>query len=291
MPTLENTLRVDVCRIEGETRTADHDVLAVEEPMEIRVGYGPENARQHKSISVTMRTPGDDFELAVGFLFTEGLVTSAEQILSVDFCGSPAPGRAHSNIVRVELGAQVSVDLAKLERNFYATSSCGICGKASLEALNFGGYPAIDENHPMIETSVIHDLPQALRGAQAVFDRTGGLHAAGLFSVEGILISCREDVGRHNAVDKLIGQQVLQGSNVLTDTIMVVSGRTSFEILQKALSVGVPILVAVGAPSSLAVEMAARFAMTLIGFTRDGRYNIYTGAQRILQKGSLDHHA
>jgi FdhD protein len=217
----------------------------------------------------------------VGFLFAEGLLTRAAEVQNIEFCGPPAPGKPHSNIVRVELTSEVQLDLIKLQRNFYSTSSCGICGKASLEALDFEGYRAAAAGVPQVSTEVVHGLPDTLRRAQAVFDLTGGLHAAGLFDTAGTLLACREDVGRHNAVDKLIGAQVLEERTPLASLILVVSGRVSFEILQKALAAGLPMIVAVGAPSSLAVEMAERFGMTLVGFARDRRFNVYAGADRL----------
>ncbi len=278
-----STVAVAVRALGAEGESTRDDAIAVEEPMEIRVQSGPKSARRTRSVSVTMRTPGHDFELAVGFLFAEGLLTTAADIENVEFCGPPAPGKTQSNIVRVELGEHLELDLVKLQRNFYSTSSCGICGKASLDALNFEGFTALDTSRPRLATEVIHGLPERLREAQAVFELTGGLHAAGLFGADGALLGCREDVGRHNAVDKLIGAQVLQGQVPLSEQVLVVSGRVSFEIMQKALAAGLPMIVAVGAPSSLAVEMAERFGMTLVGFARDRRFNVYTGAERIVR--------
>jgi FdhD protein len=272
---------VTVLALTKDGATSRSDAIAVEEPMEIRVASGPAEKRRTRSVSVTMRTPGHDFELAVGFLFSESLLPSRELIDDVVFCGPPAPGKEQSNIVRVELDEGLELDLVKLQRNFYSTSSCGICGKASLDALNFEGYTVMAPANFRVSAEVIHAMPDRLRAEQAVFDRTGGLHAAGLFEANGELRICREDVGRHNAVDKVIGAQVLAGAVPLSDTILVVSGRVSFEILQKALAAGIPMIVAVGAPSSLAVEMAERFGMTLVGFARDQRFNVYAGSERI----------
>ena len=252
--------------------------------MEIRVVFGPEDSRTARSLSVTMRTPGNDFELAAGFLFTEGILASPDQVRETEFCGPPAPGRATSNIVRVDLAPGVELDLDRLQRHFFTTSSCGICGKASLDALHVHGIEALDVDRPRVRRSVIHALPQVLRSEQPVFERTGGLHAAALVDADGTLRGVREDVGRHNAVDKLLGRNFLDGRTPLADDVMVVSGRSSFEILQKALVAGVPVIVAVGAPSSLAVEMAERFGMTLIGFAAKERFNIYTGRQRIIDE-------
>lgn len=278
----ESVTRVSVRRVSETGNENREDAVAVEEPMEIRVGHGPTGQRTQKSVSVTMRTPGHDFELAGGFLFTEGIVAGRDTIDAIDFCGPPAPGASSSNIVRVDLRSDVIVDTTRLQRNFYATSSCGICGKASLDALNFDGYPVLKGDGVQVTHDVIHSLPGRLRGVQRVFEATGGLHASGLFSTDGDLLCVREDVGRHNAVDKLIGAQMLAGTTPLDSFVMVVSGRTSFEILQKGLAAQIPIIVAVGAPSSLAVEMAQRFNITLIGFARDGRFNVYSGEQRVV---------
>jgi FdhD protein len=269
---------VPVKKIEGDSSAPLQDLLAVEEPLEIRLGA--------KSISITMRTPGHDFELAAGFLFTEGILRDAAQIRDIHWShlanGNP---RQLGNSVTVELNSGVAVDLDRLERHFYTTSSCGVCGKASIEAvqsqMDAQGCPVLPRNLPLVDASVIHQLPESLRRAQPVFERTGGLHAAALFSPAGTLQLLREDVGRHNAVDKLIGAEVLANHIPLGDRLLFVSSRASFELVQKALMAGIPILAAVGAPSSLAVETAQRFNLTLLGFVRDRRFNIYSGAWRI----------
>ncbi len=258
------------------------DVLAVEEPMEIRVVFGPTEKRTGKSLSITMRTPNHDFELAAGFLFTESIISHQNQIAGFEFCGPIAEGRSEANIVRVELAPGVEVDIKKLQRHFYTTSSCGVCGKASLEALDVQGLKPLKQDEISVSAEVIHSLPDQLRNRQAVFDRTGGLHAAGLFNLEGNLLTIREDVGRHNALDKLIGEQLLSGKMPLSNRILVVSGRTSFELLQKALVASAPIMVAVGAPSSLAVELAQEFNLTLLGFASKTRFNVYSGIQRVV---------
>jgi FdhD protein len=250
----------------------------VEEPLEIRLG--------DRSISITMRTPGNDFELAAGFLFSEGILQDAAQVREIRWShianGNP---RQLGNSVTVELNPGVEVDLDRLERHFYTTSSCGVCGKASIEAvqaqMQMHGCPVLPRNSPRVESGVIHLLPEALRRAQPVFERTGGLHAAALFTPDGALQLLREDVGRHNAVDKLIGAEMLAGHAPLGEHLIFVSSRASFELVQKALMAGIPILAAVGAPSSLAVETAQRFNLTLLGFVRDSRFNIYSGASRI----------
>ena len=275
----ETTIAVHQITRDGAEQRDDR--LAVEEPMEIRVGFGPESSRSARSLSITMRTPGHDFELAAGFLHTEGILERPEQVRRIEFCGAPAPGRSTSNIVRVDLAPGVELDMARLERHFYTTSSCGICGKASLDALHVKGLKTLDSPEPRMPRAVIHDLPQALRSSQPLFESTGGLHAAALVNAAGSLLDVREDVGRHNAVDKLIGRRFLDGDTPLGEHAMVVSGRASFEILQKAIVAGLPMIVAVGAPSSLAVEMAERFGMTLIGFTSPERFNLYTGHHRI----------
>jgi FdhD protein len=267
-------LTVPVQKIEGETSAPFQDLLAVEEPLEIRLGG--------KSISITMRTPGNDFELAAGFLFTEGIVENAEQIREIRW-SHPGNGnpRQIGNSVTVDLNPDVAVDLDRLQRHFYTTSSCGVCGKSSIEAIEAQGCPVLPRNSPLIRAAIIHQLPDALRRAQPVFERTGGLHAAALFSKEGELLILREDVGRHNAVDKVIGAEMLAHRIPLSERLIFVSSRASFELIQKALMAGIPLLAAVGAPSSLAVETAQRFNMTLLGFVRDGRFNIYSGASRI----------
>ncbi len=276
----ESTRTFPVRQHTGGGARDENDHIAVEEPMEIRVGYGGDEERSARSLSITMRTPGHDFELAAGFLFTERILTRREQIRSIEFCGPAAPGRKTSNIVRVDT-RETNLDLDRLQRHFFTTSSCGICGKVSLEALEVGELPPLDPDRPRIANELIYRLPDSLRTSQPLFDRTGGLHAAGLVEANGTLREVREDVGRHNAVDKLIGRRFLDGTMPLADQLMVVSGRASFEILQKALAAGVPAIVAVGAPSSLAVDLAQRFGMTLIGFASPERFNVYSGLQRI----------
>lgn len=253
------------------------DVLAVEEPLEIRLEYGPLEKRIRKSISITMRTPGNDFELAVGFLFTEGILRTRSQLRDVQFCG---PSR---NVVRVEIEPGVEFDLKKLERHFYTSSSCGVCGKASIEALRVqSDYLNFNDANPMlVPAELIHSLPQKLRQQQGVFDSTGGLHACAIFNRDGDLLEVREDVGRHNALDKLLGYYFLKQQIPLQQHILLVSGRASFELVQKATMAGLTVFAAVGAPSSLAVELAQDSKMTLLGFVRDQRYNIYTAAERI----------
>jgi FdhD protein len=293
-----STVETSVSRfIRGDAQLVA-DTLAVEEPLEIQLAYGPDDDRHVKSISVTMRTPGFDFELAAGFLMTEGVVRDPEDITKILYIAgrsaasntSPAeiseqdtlvlPYQPERNIVRVELTPSVSVSLANLERNFYTTSSCGICGKASLLALRTV-CPPRTANHFQIAANLLYTLPERLRAAQDVFKTTGGLHASGIFDREGALYSVREDVGRHNAVDKLLGAEFMADRTPLRDRLLFLSGRASFELLQKALMGGIPMVVCVGAPSSLAVQVAKEFDMTLVGFLRGERFNVYHGAERI----------
>lgn len=252
-----------IIRYDGGVPTGADDILAVEEPLEIRVGERP--------VSVTLRTPGEDFDLAAGFLFTESILTSPDQIESIRHWGSP-------NVVRVDVRDGVKLDLQRLQRHFYSTSSCGVCGKTSIDALRVQVAPV--ESMVRVAPEVIVSLPGKLRAAQKAFDATGAIHAAGIFTAGGELVRIREDVGRHNAVDKVIGSFFREGQN-LGGRVMVVSGRTSFEIVQKALVARMDVLAAVGAPSTLAVDLAAEFNLTLLGFVRDGRFNIYTAADRV----------
>ena len=253
------------------------DSLATEEPMEIRLVSG--DARQ--TLAVTMRTPGADFELAAGFLYGEGIVSSPEDVKKISYCVDPdLDAEQQYNIVNVELRGDRDYDLRSLERHFYTTSACGVCGKASLEQLELRGCPVIPSG-PEVSAEVVYSLPEKLREAQGLFEATGGLHAAALFDAEGDLVALREDVGRHNATDKLVGWALLEGRLPLSGQIVMVSGRSSFEILQKSLTAGVPIVCAVSAPSSLAVDVARQFGMTLVGFLRGTRFNVYSGYERI----------
>ncbi|MDD5262627.1 MAG: formate dehydrogenase accessory sulfurtransferase FdhD [Methylacidiphilales bacterium] len=261
-------------RFHNGASVVEEDELAVEAPLEIQLGYMSKGWRVHKSVSITMRTPGHDSELAAGFLLGEGIIAEPGHIERIE---TPA-----DNVVRVDLQAQVRVDLRSLERHFYATSSCGVCGKASIAALRMGCGPQVVISGPIFFADAIHGLPGKLRETQEVFDRTGGLHAAALFNPSCELLCRREDVGRHNAVDKLIGARLLADEQPpFSDSLMLVSGRASFELMQKTLAAGIPILAAVGAPSSLAVDLAREAGATLLGFVRDGRFNIYTHPERI----------
>ena len=258
------------------------DVVTTEEPLEIRLLYRNGYEEAKVSVSVTMRTPRHDYELAAGFLYTEGIINDLEEIDRISYCMDEDVDQ-HYNIVNVCLKPGVLFDINLLTRNFYTTSSCGICGKASLEALELNEYCPPPLGIPRVEEAVIYGLPEALRRFQKVFERTGGLHGAALFDPQGSLLALREDVGRHNAVDKLIGYGLLNKKLPFNEVILVVSGRTSYEIMQKALAAGIPMVVAVGAPSSLALDLARRFHMTLIGFARSDGFNIYVGTERVVR--------
>ncbi|MEO3787348.1 formate dehydrogenase accessory sulfurtransferase FdhD [Actinocorallia sp. B10E7] len=268
------TVRRPVLRVRDGKPSTRPDTLAVEEPMELRVGG--------RALTVTMRTPGDDFDLAAGFLVGEGVVREAQEIAGIRYCaGATEDGSNTYNIVDVVLADGVPLPDASLERNFYTTSSCGLCGKASLEAIATTAPWNIAEDPLRIAPEALAVLPDRLREAQRVFDKTGGLHAAGLFTPDGELICLREDVGRHNAVDKVIGHALRSGLLPLRGTILMVSGRASFELVQKAVMAGIPLLAAVSAPSSLAVDLAAESGLTLIGFLRGASMNVYTGEHRL----------
>jgi FdhD protein len=267
---------VPVQRVLGAARVDVMDALAVEEPLEIQL----EHAGRRRSLSITMRTPGHDQELALGFLWTEGILRGPEDLLRVR---SVSQSPCRTNLVRVALQDHVAVDLDRLERHFYTTSSCGVCGKASIQALRTqSAYPPWPEGSPpFFPASLLYSLPARLRAAQEVFAATGGLHASALFDPSGECLVLREDVGRHNALDKVIGRALLDGRLPLRDRLLLVSGRASFELVQKASMAGLPFLGAVGAPSSLAVDLAREAGMTLVGWLRDGRFNVYTGTWRL----------
>jgi FdhD protein len=253
------------------------DTLATEEPMEIRLIRGGER----QTVAVTMRTPGADFELAAGFLYGEGIVKSSDDIAKISYCvDSDLDAAQQYNIVNVELRGGREYDLRPLERHFYTSSACGVCGKASLEQLELRGCPVVLPG-PEVSAETVYSLPEKLREAQGLFDATGGLHAAALFDDGGNLVALREDVGRHNATDKLVGWALLENRLPLSGHIVMVSGRSSFEILQKCLTAGVPFVCAISAPSSLAVDVAREFGMTLVGFLRDRRFNVYAGRERV----------
>ncbi len=271
------------------------DLVAIEEPLEIRLGWGELDLRQQKSLAVTMRTPENDFDLALGFLFTEGIIRSFSDVLSIKYCIAPHPpeggvvtlksspsGEWGAKAVRVELNPNIFVNLKTIERNFYMTSSCGVCGKASIEAIE-----ELTCNLPKslkiltISKDFIYQLPNLLKNHQKSFTYTGGLHAAALFNQNGDLILLREDIGRHNALDKLIGAGLQQNLN-FDDKILLMSSRASFELIQKAVVAQIPIMACIGAASSLAIETAKQFDLTLIGFLREKQFNIYCGEEKIV---------
>ncbi|MFI5638573.1 formate dehydrogenase accessory sulfurtransferase FdhD [Streptomyces goshikiensis] len=269
------TERRRVVRIRGGVAGTRPDTLVAEEPLEIRLNGRP--------LAITMRTPGDDFALAVGFLVSEGVLASAAEVRAVTYCeGAAEDGSNTYNVVNVQLAPGVPVPDISLERNVYTTSSCGLCGKASLDAVRTATrFAGIAADPVRVSAALLGQLPDRLRAAQKVFDRTGGLHAAGLFTAEGELLDVREDVGRHNAVDKIVGRALQAGRLPLAGGVLLVSGRASFELAQKAVMAGIPVLAAVSAPSSLAVDLALETGLTLIGFLRGPDMNIYAGAERV----------
>ena len=268
------TSRRPVLRIEAGARTQRPDTLVVEEPLEIRVGG--------LALSITMRTPGDDFDLAAGFLVSEGVLHRTEELASIRYCAGATDGGANTyNLLDVDLAEGVAPPDPSMARNVYTSSSCGLCGKASLAAVRTVAHWDIAADATPADPAVLQTLPDTLRAAQRVFDKTGGLHAAGLFDPAGTLLCLREDVGRHNAVDKVVGCALRSGRLPLSGSILMVSGRASFELVQKAVLAGIPTLAAVSAPSTLAVDLAVEHGLTLVGFLRGPSMNVYAGAQRI----------
>ena len=268
---LIGTIQKEIVRIERESRNNYLDTIAIESPLEIRIKK--ENQLTGNSIAVTMRTPGNDIELALGFIFTEGILKDFNDIIKVEM--------PEENVVEVLLVNESKIDLSQSDRNFYTTSSCGVCGKASIEAIKVDSSFSVVENLAKIEKSALLNLQEKLKAVQSAFEATGGIHASALFDLRGNLIELREDVGRHNALDKLIGYAWKRGNLPLSDHVVLLSGRASFELVQKASMAGIPYIVAVGAPSSLAVELAEENGHTLIGFLKSDRFNIYTGHERI----------
>ena len=266
-----------VWAVHGSEVTRRADRIATEEPLEIRVVAG----RKRRTVAVTMRTPGADFELAAGFLYGEGVVSDRGDVRRIRYCvDRDLDEQQRFNIVNVALASPELPQLSSLERHFLTSSACGVCGKATVESLQMAGCSVLPSGL-RVEPEVLFALPDRLRTAQSLFSSTGGLHAAALFDARGELVAAREDVGRHNALDKLVGWAFLQGLVPLHDAIVMVSGRASFEILQKCVRVGAPVLCAVSAPSSLAVQVAQEFDVTLVGFLRPGRFNVYAADQRI----------
>jgi FdhD protein len=255
------------------------DLLAVEEPLEIRLQSGKSEQRLEQTLTITMRTPGNDFELAMGFLFNEGIIQDFSQIINIRYCENVKP-EEQGNVLKISLLPEVELNFKHLQRHFYTSSSCGVCGKTSIENLQ-KQCRMIPATQAAMSANRIIQLPKIVRQAQTVFEYTGGLHAAALFDFAGNLIALREDVGRHNAMDKLIGYQLFSRQIPLNNSLILVSGRLSYELVQKTIMAGVPILAAIGAPSSLAVDLAQHFGLTLIGFLRENQLNIYTHPQRI----------
>jgi FdhD protein len=276
-PRAKNKTPVQVVRVDKDRTAHCRDYLATEEPLELRLVAG----KNKQSLAVTMRTPGNDFELAAGFLLSEGIFSSREDIKRISYCvDKDLSEEQRYNVVNISLKANELPELEKLERHFYTSSSCGVCGKASLEALENRNLQKI-KSSLQVAPELLYSLPEKLRTSQGLFDATGGLHAVALFDLEGQLLALREDVGRHNAMDKLLGWALLENLLPLSNHIVLVSGRASFELAQKALVAGIPVFCAVSAPSSLAVDLAKRFEMTLIGFLRDERFNIYASYERV----------
>ena len=274
-PGSQSPIRVWV--VEGEHACQAADSVATEEPLEIRLRAGAER----RTLAITMRTPGADFELAVGFLYGEGVMASREQVRRISYCvDRDVDPEQRYNIVNVDLRTDALPPLEALDRHFYTTSACGVCGKASLAALHVRGCPSMSSG-PTVAPELLYSLPQTLKSKQGIFKSTGGLHAAALFDSTGELVAVREDVGRHNALDKLIGWAVMEGRVPLADHIVLVSGRASYELVQKCVAAGVPLMCAISAPSSLAVGVAQEFGMTLVGFLRGERFNVYAGRERV----------
>ncbi|MFD0052630.1 formate dehydrogenase accessory sulfurtransferase FdhD [Streptomyces sp. NPDC005047] len=269
------TERRKVIRVRDGAVTTRPDTLVAEEPLEIRLNGKP--------LAITMRTPGDDFALAAGFLVSEGVLAERDDLQNIVYCaGATVDGSNTYNVVDVRTSPGVSIPDITLERNVYTTSSCGLCGKASLDAVRTTArWPIADTPPVLVTPELLADLPDRLRASQRVFDRTGGLHAAALFTEDGELVDVREDVGRHNAVDKLVGRALQNGDLPLSRSVLLVSGRASFELAQKAVMAGIPVLAAVSAPSSLAVDLAAETGLTLVGFLRGSSMNVYAGEDRV----------
>jgi FdhD protein len=278
---MNGSVQLPVFRVSSGSLQSGNDILAVEEPLEIRLAYGSPDTLITQNLAVTMRTPGNDEELALGFIFTEGIITRETDIDRIEHVFTDC-SENNQNIIQIILRDGFIPNLLHAERNFYTTSSCGVCGKTSIQAIrSVSSFPSESMNCDPIHPCLIISLPDKLAEQQQLFAATGGLHAAALFNNEGNLIFIREDVGRHNALDKLIGTSLNAKMLPLTKSILLLSGRASFELVQKAAMAGIPVIAAVGAPSSLAVTLAKEFGITLIGFLRKTRFNIYSGEERI----------
>lgn len=272
---------VCITKVNGFESSSLLDILSVEEPLEIRISYGPEAERIHKNISVTMRTPGNDFDLAIGFLFTEGIITSYQDVKKVYHTNTDCSFQK-KNIVQVDLVENFVPHLMSADRNFYTTSSCGVCGKSSIQSIKtVSAFNPLNNPKLDIAAEVLYQLSNKLKAAQSSFAVTGGIHASGLFTIDGDLVFLQEDVGRHNALDKLIGSALANNLLPLNKHILLLSGRASFELIQKAAMAGISVVVAIGAPSSLAVELAREFNITLLGFLKEDRFNIYNSSDQV----------
>lgn len=267
--------QIEIIKIRESSSFPYTDDISVEEPLEIRVSYSAEGKKESKNISVTMRTPGNDAELAEGFLFTEGIISGREQIKSI-YSPQAECSRNNENVIIVELAEGFVPELMKADRNFYTTSSCGVCGKGSIESIRtVSAFRNHTKENTEVSLETLYQLSEKLQSFQNNFSATGGIHASGIFDLEGNLLALREDVGRHNALDKLIGYALSAGLLPLNNKILLLSGRASFELIQKAAMAGISIVAAIGAPSSLAVDLSKEFDITLLGFLRDNRFNIY----------------
>jgi FdhD protein len=271
---MDNIIKHTVSKITHENISKTLDDIAIEEPLEIIIRYGSAQKREHKTIAVTMRTPCDDAFLAIGFLYTEGVIAHKEDIVSCRFL--------EENRIIIELRESYVFDVEKLNRHFYTTSSCGVCGKASIEAISTNSCFILKKNYPIVSKHIISNLTAQLFDNQSLFSKTGGVHASALFNTEGVLLKLFEDVGRHNALDKLIGWALQNEHLPLSHSILLVSGRVSFELVQKAIMAGIPIITAIGAPSSLAIDLAEQNDMTLIGFLKENSMNVYCSVERIV---------
>lgn len=270
--------------LKGNIEAIQTDVVAMEEPLEMILAFGESQNRQRKSLSITMRTPtGHDFELAAGFLLSEGIITNFTQILSMRYIANANESiDLQGNVLQIDLHARVSFEMEKLQRHFYTSSSCGVCGKTAIELVQQQSCYFSSSDFPKVPSYILLQLPEKLGASQSLFTKTGGIHAAALFDTKGNLLTLREDVGRHNTLDKLLGFALKENMIPLQENILLLSGRISFELVQKAAIAGIPIIAAIGAPSSLAIELAAENNITLIGFLRQERFNIYTAEARIL---------
>lgn len=282
----QSVRQIDITKVKDNDSFLYADDIAVEEPLEIRVSYGIKDQRENKNISVTMRTPGNDEELAAGFLFTEGIISGNHQIKNIQRPEAEC-SRNQENVMIIDLADGFIPELMKADRNFYTTSSCGVCGKGSIDSIRtVSSFQHIQKDAETIAFDTLYQLSENLRSFQNNFSATGGIHASGIFDYHGNLLALREDVGRHNALDKLIGHALFTNQLPLKNTILVLSGRASFELIQKAAMAGISIVAAIGAPSSLAIDLAKEFDMTLLGFLRENRFNIYNTASnhRIIGK-------